>query len=92
MTTHLPTRAGRSGVFDQKQQDPRAPPSLVTRSRPQQLIFVLKGKHLQMWTRRNKETAEALKGTQTDTVKLSEPWEKCLDGCSASNGERFEGD
>ena len=82
-----------SAVFDQKQHDPHAPPSLFTRSVPKWLYFVpldfkksSKENVLPMWKRWKKKTAEALKGIKIDKFRnCFEPWEKHLHRCVVLN-------
>ena len=94
-----PHSAECSAVFDQKQHDPHAPPSLVTQPYPEQLFKFpwmnkfLKGEHFASVEEVKQKTAEALKGIKIDECRnCFQQWKKCLDRCIVSNKEYFEGD
>ena len=77
------TCAECSAVFDQKQPDPPAPPSLFSPSCPEQLFLfprikkVLKGKHFADVEEVKQNMAEALKGIRIDKFKnCLEQWKK----------------
>ena len=58
-----------------------------------QMKKVLKGKHFAGVEEVKKETTEALKGiTLQEFQDCFEKWKTCLDRCTASNGQYFEGD
>ena len=64
-------------LFEQKQQDPHAQPSLFTPSHPKQLFFlssqmknILKGKCFANVEEVKQKTAEALKGIKIDKFKI----------------------
>ena len=86
-----------SAVFDQKPHDPSAPPSLFTWSSPEWRFFVSLDKKSpqreMFWHCGRGETKaiEALKGIKINKFKnCLEQWKKCLNRCTASNGESLK--
>ena len=100
MSAPIHTTLSVHSVFDQKWYDSHAPPSLSTWSHPKQLLLfpqmnkALKRKLLADVEEMNPKMAEALKkGVKIDGFKnCFKQWKKCLNRCTASNGEYFEGD
>ena len=94
-----PHRTECSAVFDQKQHDPRAPPSLFTQSGPKWLFFVSLDENSPQ-----RETFCPCGGGETKNHRSTKRHEnlrvqklfwavgKSLNRCIASNGEYFEGD
>ena len=88
-----------SSVFDQKQHDPYAPPSLFTQFYIKWLFlfpWMKKSPQREMfhWCRRGEtKNGRSTKQHQNQWVQnCFEQWDKSLDRCAASNGEYTVGD
>ena len=85
-------------VYDKRQLDPCAPPSLLTWSQPEWLYFisqmktVLKRKCFASVEEMKQKVAEALKNIEINEFKtVLSSGKKCLNSCITWNGKYFEG-
>ena len=100
ISAHTYTELSVQQFLTKKWHDPHAPASLFARSHLEQLFFCFpwwRTPQRETFCRcgrgETRKTAEALKGTKIDKFKnCFEQWKKCLNSCTASNEEYFEGD